>query len=370
MRFVFFADLHLDCHFAWAPPRVGRQRRQSLRDTLEAIMRLADEVDADAILSGGDLYEHDRFTPDTASFLQKTFNETSRAVILAPGNHDWLGPESLYHRVSWASHVSLFTESRLRPIELAEGLTLWGAAHRAPANTDGFLDDFRVDRGGINLALFHGSELGSFHVEGDDSKRPHAPFDATAIPKTGLHHAFVGHYHQPRDGEFHTYPGNPDPLTFGESGERAAVVVDVGADGTIHRQRRRVAQSQMHDLSVDVTGCASRQDVRHRVAEALEGVAGLVRLTVQGELDPDVDLHAATDLTSTSLGVADRVPVVVVRRGALRVAYDLDTLQTEQTVRGQFVRDVLEAGLDPEDTRRVITTGLRALDGRDDLEVA
>lgn len=134
MRFVFFADLHLDSHFAWAPPEVGRQRRQSLRDTLEAIVRLADEVDADAILSGGDLYEHDRFTPDTAKFLQKTFNETSRRVILAPGNHDWLGPESLYHRVSWASHVSVFTENRLRPIELAEGLTC-GVPPTAPRRT-------------------------------------------------------------------------------------------------------------------------------------------------------------------------------------------------------------------------------------------
>ena len=368
MRFVFFADLHLDSHFAWAPPEVGRQRRQSLRDTLEAIVRLADEVDADAILSGGDLYEHDRFTPDTAKFLQKTFNETSRRVILAPGNHDWLGPESLYHRVSWASHVSVFTENRLRPIELAEGLTLWGAAHRAPANTDGFLDQFCVDRGGVNLALFHGSERGSFTFE-DDAKKPHAPFDATAIPAAGLHHAFVGHYHRPCDGEHHTYPGNPDPLTFGETGERGAVVVEVLDDGSIHRRRHRVAQSEMHDVAVDVSGCASRQDVRQRVKEALAGRGGLVRVTLHGELDPDVDLHLATDLTAASLGVADRVPAIVVRRGSLRAAYDIDAIKAEQTVRGQFVRDVLDAGLDPEETRRVITTGLRALDGRDDLEV-
>jgi hypothetical protein len=41
----------------------------------------------------------------------------------------------------------------------------------------------------------------------------------------------------------------------------------------------------------------------------------------------------------------------------------------EPTVRGQFVRDVLAAGLPSDEQRRVVITGLRALDGRADLEV-
>ena len=37
-------------------------------------------------------------------------------------------------------------------------------------------------------------------------------------------------------------------------------------------------------------------------------------------------------------------------------------------MRGQFVNDVLNEGLTPEQERRILTTGLRAFDGRDDLE--
>jgi hypothetical protein len=61
---------------------------------------------------------------------------------------------------------------------------------------------------------------------------------------------------------------------------------------------------------------------------------------------------------------------LVVRSGDLHVGYDLATIGSEPTVRGQFVRDVrADAKLTDEQRRRVLLTGFRALDGRRDLEV-
>jgi len=62
---------------------------------------------------------------------------------------------------------------------------------------------------------------------------------------------------------------------------------------------------------------------------------------------------------------------LVPRLGRVCVAYDYDRLAEEPTVRGQFVRDVLAAAeLTEDERRRVLVTGLRALDGRgDELEV-
>ena len=59
----------------------------------------------------------------------------------------------------------------------------------------------------------------------------------------------------------------------------------------------------------------------------------------------------------------------MVRASGVRVAYDFDTIAIEPTVRGQFVRDVRESALEAEQQRRVLVAGLRALAGRDDLEV-
>jgi hypothetical protein len=55
--------------------------------------------------------------------------------------------------------------------------------------------------------------------------------------------------------------------------------------------------------------------------------------------------------------------------GDLRPTYDMESIRQEPTVRGQFVRDVLDSDLAEEEKRRVVVTGLRALEGRTDLEV-
>ena len=130
-------------------------------------------------------------------------------------------------------------------------------------------------------------------------------------------------------------------------------------------ERHVVAVSHVYDLEVGVAGCASKQEIRDRVAAALEGRSGYARLTLTGELAPDVDLHAGDfeDLPNS----LESAPIV--RLDAVTIAYDLARIGQEPTVRGQFVRDVQASQSSPQERQRVIVTGLRALDGRDDLEV-
>jgi DNA repair exonuclease SbcCD nuclease subunit len=261
--------------------------------------------------------------------------------------------------------VRVFREEQLSPFAIADGLTIWGAAFCGPTRERGFLDaGFSVDRGGVNLALFHGTERSGmpFEVAG---KAAHGPFDARQIERSGLSHALVGHLHRPRDEAWFTYPGNPDPLTFGEDGQRGAVIVDVLGDGSIRRERRPVGVSRVHDLALDVSGATSLQDIRDRAAAVLAGKDGVARLTVHGELLPELslDVRALAE-------VAHGLEQIVIRTGALSTAYDLAALALEPTVRGRFVRDVTAAAdLDTAQRRRVLVTGLRALDGRSDLEV-
>jgi DNA repair exonuclease SbcCD nuclease subunit len=239
LKLLLFSDLHLDRTFRWAGERIARKRRQALRDTLLRIIQLAQDERVDALLCGGDLYEHERFSADTGEFLRSAFERLeSIPIYIAPGNHDWYGRESLYQQVRWSSNVHVFSTDNLEPVELDSGITLWGAAHCAPANTEGFLERAtRLGDQGVHLGLFHASEVGLLQAQGAE-KIPHAPFRAEQITHAGLTHAFLGHFHKPQDAELFTYPGNPDPLEFGEEGDRGAVIVTVGKDGSITRERR------------------------------------------------------------------------------------------------------------------------------------
>lgn len=363
MKLLHFADLHLDAPFAWASADTARVRRRNRRETLARIVALAAEERVDAILCAGDLFEHDRISPDTIEFLRATFAQAPAPVYLAPGNHDWLSPASPYALVDWGPTVHLFTERRLAPVSLVDGLTLWGAAHRAPANTDGFFADFRPDRGGVHLALAHASERGALGWQ-ETGKQPHAPFDAAEIEAAGIAHAFLGHYHVPRDAERYTYPGNPDPLEFGEAGERGAVIAEVGQDGTLRRRRAAVAVSEVHDATVTLDGAAHMVEVERAIADARATYPGCLRVTLVGEVAPSLELDRR-ELAR----IAGSMPDLVVRVDGVATGYALEEIERETTVRGHFVREASRIP-DPELRRRVILTGLRALEGRRDLEVA
>jgi DNA repair exonuclease SbcCD nuclease subunit len=359
MKLLHFADLHLDRPFQWA----RTERRQNRRDALVKIMELAETEEVDAILSAGDLFEQEHFSPDTVAFLRDTFGATSRRIFLAPGNHDWYSERSPYSFGEWPSNVHVFQDDQFQPVTLAEGWTLWGAAHRAVANTGGFFENFRVVGDGFHLALAHASESNWLTAQGEN-KTGWAPFNADQVQAAGFLHAFLGHFHLPRAAEWHTYPGNPDPLEFGETGERGAVIHEISPHGRITRQLRNVAVTRLHDLSVNVAGHTNSSQVRDSVAAALNGLSGGVRMTLEGEVSHSVELDRAA-----LVALGGELDHFEIRLSGVRHAYDLDRISAEATVEGQFVRDAQESIEDLDRRAQVIFTGLRALEGRDDLDV-
>jgi len=369
MKFVMFADLHLERPFAWAEPSAALRRREAIRDTLENIVTLAVDERADAILCGGDLYEDARFSPDLTQFVASTV-DCGIPFLVSPGNHDHLGPASLYARARFPSTVHVFAKPNLRAFELAEGMRVWGAAHVAPSGTPGFFDQLRGPlagaNDGINLGLFHGSERAGFAFEAAD-KHPHAPFDVGQIRSAGLDFAFVGHHHKATTSASHCYPGNPDPLEFGEDGApRGAVLATVDEDGTVDVEARSVQTTTTHTISVDVTGSAHGTEVLARLREAVRPLSGFVRADLIGEIDPDVELELPL-----LHDVGRDLDGFIVRLGGVHRSYRLDEIAAEEaSVRAHFVRMVqADTDLDPEDARLMLELGLRAFDNRRDLEV-
>ena len=365
MRILLFSDLHLDSAFAIAGQReAARRRRQSIRDTLVRIVDTAIDEGVEIVCCGGDLYEHDRVTLDTAALLRAEFARLDQIpVLIAPGNHDWFGPDSLYAQNPWTPNVHVFSDAVLGAHTVVDGLTIWGAAHTKPAGTGSFLDDFAVDRGGIHIALFHGSERHAL-MDPEEGKQPHAPFDADQIRAGGLQHAMVGHYHKPKHDAWLTYPGNPTPLAFGEVGERGAAILDIDDSGSVRHRIVNVACGQARDVGLDLSGVSNANEIREQVSAAIADSVGAVRLRLSGEIPLDVDFQV-----SDLLDLGNHLDTFVVDTKDIHRALNVAEFADEQTVRGEFVRLVREGHLLPSEEERVILTGLRALEGRDDLDV-
>lgn len=348
-RILHLADLHLDRAFAGMGCQgdLARRRRFGLREALRRAGEAALARGCEAVTIGGDLYEHERADLETGRFLAETFASWQPLrVLLAPGNHDALLPDSLYARVEWPANVHLFRTSSLQPAHLDEGLTLWGLAHPDPAWRGDPLDHPPVGGdGGVHLALFHGAEMGS-RPEG---KSVHGPFAAERIAELGLAVALCGHYHLRRvDAAARlVYPGSPEPLSFEDDGGRGPVVVEISERGAVSYEPLALNAWWTLTVPCDLTGATSFNVVTERAVAAARSAAaadaperGMVRLDLRGELAPDLTL----DLPSLEMLAREATGLAAVQvRDATEPLLDLAAAASDRTARGAFTREVLAA---------------------------
>ncbi len=361
LRLLLFSDLLLDCPYEWAPPALADARRTAAREALVELLGTARQHGVDVIACAGDLFDRRTVRPDTIQWLIAAFRSAGVRVLIAPGNRDFVGPLGGYTRHEWPNNVSIFDTDRFAPVEVADCVTIWGAGHTEAHRDRSFLDRFDVDRDGVNFALFHGAERSGFERE------PYldacATFEEAAIGRAGFDHALVGHYQQPCLGRLHTYPGAPIAHGFGAKPAGGAVLVTLQNDGSIEREYLGLTSPELHDVEVDLSGVRSTKDAIRRAQDAVGDRSGTLRLRLVGRVPPNLLLQR-----EQFLGLGASADELLLEWDA-EVDVDLEQLADEQTVRGQFVRDVLSsARLTDELRQRVLLVGLRALAGSDALE--
>jgi DNA repair exonuclease SbcCD nuclease subunit len=364
-RLLHLADVHLDRSFAGLAPEAARARRRDLQATFERCVAMASERGCDAITIGGDLWEDEHVTANTCRSLASIFEGFVDPVLVIAGNHDPLLPGGHWERTTWPSNVHLFSRSEVTSRELADEVLVWGISWQgAPLSAD-FLADFRAPEGRTNLLLLHGSEQSGGFGQGGN-----CPFDADAIEGAGFDYCLAGHYHRASDTGRIVYPGSPEPLGWGETGDHGVAIVDIDG-GRVSVETVSTNTLRYLERRIDCDGCASSAEVLDRVRSALEDGSPeqiCLSLELTGDLDPDCQLERE-----------ELVDAVGEDYAALRIAvsttfgYDFGELAAEQTVRGHFVRRLsqrIESASSPEEARHygdARLAGLRALDGRRDV---
>jgi DNA repair protein SbcD/Mre11 len=358
-RVMLISDLGLDRPYLWATPEIAQSRRAAAKGVLVELLAEARRRSVDAIAIAGNMFNRNTVKPATMQWLVAALRSATVPVLITPGNEDFIGPLGGYSRHVWPENVVLFVEERMRPYELTNGVTIWGAANCQAHKPTSFLDGFRVDRAGVNLGLFHAAETSGHQREPELD--PCAPFSESEVERSGLDHALVGHYRQPHLGRLHVYPGTPLAHEFGASPTGGGIIVTVNSDGSLGRERFAVSSPELHEVEVDVTGARSKTDVLRRFTLARSDRSGILRVRVMGDLSPGVVLRREDFLKS----LPDQAIVV------WEVQTDIDpTIAQEASIRGQFVRDVLGSHALPQEGRgRVLLIGLRALAGQDELDL-
>jgi len=370
-KILHFADLHLDASFSRVgmTSSVAKQRREELRSSLKCILNKALELGVDTITIAGDLYEHDRVSPDTMNFVKKEFEAIAPIpVVITPGNHDPFLPGSPYRQIEWSPNVFIFSASELSPHTLTSGITIWGVAHNSPSFRVNVLERFKVTGDGVHILLLHASDTSCV----PSGKEAHCPFTPEQITRAGVNFALLGHYHKatlsPKDKPLYGYPGDPEPLGFDEEGLHHVFLVEI-EDNEVTVQMIPINAVDYRTIETDVSEALSIEDIKRSIRKkGDEDHLGtcFVRVILKGALSPDVDL----DLEAILRDCHESFRFMDIDNRSYP-AYDLETIKDESTVRGAFVSKMLRylddcsTSEDKYVAQRALLYGLRALDGRE-----
>src|SRR5437016_3718961 len=259
LRLLHFADLHLDRSFAGQRllGAAGQRRREDLRAAVSRIVDRARQEDSDLITCGGDLFEHDHITRETAAFVVETLGDAGRPVLIAPGNRDPAVPSSPYRYLRWPENVTIAAHEELRPYRYGS-VQVWTAGFMRPEAPDAPLRDVVRQELGTHLMLLHGSDMSQL----PEGVTPYKPILPNQVEEAGFRHALLGHYHDARTGDWITYPGSPERLGWNESGRHCTALVMIDDDGAVQVILDDINQRRFAQETLDITGMTTLEHVR------------------------------------------------------------------------------------------------------------
>ncbi len=360
LTFLHGADFHLDSPFRALSPDQAAERRQEQRQLLTRLADTARETQAQLIFLAGDLFDSQRVRPETLELLQDTLEGLEAQVFISPGNHDPYTASSPYARLTWPSHVHIFTSSYPERVELPHlGAVVYGSAFLSPHRVDSPLLDFQSrDEGLISFGCFHGDTSTPFSRYG--------PITQEEIARSGLDYLALGHHHaasglQMAESTYYAWPGCPEGRGFDETGEKGIYLGRT--DGfACELEFRPLAHRRYRQEALDITGQAPAEVLQEFLTQS--DPRDILRISFTGERQADLDM---TTLTALAIPHAYHVTL----RDETSLPQALWARKGEDTLTGLFLGRMAEkiAEASPEERivlERAVRFGLAALEGREE----
>ena len=363
LKVIHTADIHLDSPFTLGDASASAMRREELREMFRRLCKYAAEVSADIVLIAGDLFDRKYVTKNTVDLVVKEFEGLPNTqFVIAPGNHDFYSPDSVWVKTDFPENVTVFSSEKLAKVHFEineQKVDVYGYAFTSISMDHCPFTEFSADDPeAINILVAHGNML---KKNGED-----CPITLADIRSTNFDYVALGHIHnlheiQSEEDQWYGYCGSPEPRDFGETGWHGIYTVDMGKaedEFVCKPQFVKMASKRYMVERLNVTGAQQSDEIldafKYMLSETDYGEETLLRLVIEGDVAP----------------VAE-IPVEEIKAAAAQLSYleivdetaplfDYDYLAADPTIRGAYFRQLLPKlrSADPKE-REVASKALR-----------
>lgn len=365
MKIIHCGDLHLDSKMtANLPSDKAKERRAELLLSFRKMMNLCDDIQAQAIIIAGDLFDTSNIYAGTRDVvLQEIIKRPKVTFFYLKGNHDHDNFISKLETVP--ENLKLFSDSWTH-YELTENegkTVVISGIELNELNTQFAAETLRLSLDDINIVTLHGQE------NEHQVKNKAAIIPLRSYRGKGIDYMALGHIHGYKKEELdargsYCYCGCIEGRGFDECGEKGVVVLDIDTQsGTISSDFVKMSERVMHTVFVDLTGAESLVEVEGRITEELENdnvlAKDMAKIVLTGNLDIDFEIN--TDYLEQVYKDHYYFAKVV---DDTKTVVDYSSFAYDASLKGEFVR-LVEGRMDlsEEEKGEIIKLGIKALSG-------
>ena len=343
MRFVHIADMHFDTSFTTLTNKAGLGDSRRL-DQRMAFKKIVDYIKVNNIpylFIAGDFYEHEYIRLSTIEYINNLFTEIpDTQIFISPGNHDPYLKDSYYNKFYWSENVHIF-DAKLSVFE-QEDIDVYGYGFDDFYYTNHDLEDTEIKNPDkINVLIAHGTLNAS-----DKLEKEYNPISEKLIESKGFDYVALGHIHKldynTNPNQRIVYPGSTVSLGFDELGEHGMIVGNIDKS-KVELQFIPIDNKEFRIREIDVTEIVDMDELATIInnVEFAENIYYKISLT--GKRNFEIDLYKLNKLIINGN--------IIKIKDYTKLNYDLERISKENTLKGLFVKEILQKMEDnPQDS--------------------
>lgn len=354
MKFIHCSDLHIDSRMKTnLNSQQASERKKEILLSFERMIRYAREVGVRAIIIAGDMFDTVHVSASSKKRIFDLISEYSDIDFLyLVGNHDEENILSQYERE--LDNLKVFVD-QWTSFDYGD-VVITGMKLTKSTNYE-LLD---LDKDKLNIVVLHG-QISQYNSISDDETIP-----LPRLKDKNIDYLALGHIHSYESSRLdnrgvYCYSGCMEGRGFDECGTKGFVLIDT-ENGHVSHEFVPFATRSLVEIDYDISNDTDWFEIESGIFRATEDIdpKSLVKVTLVGKFSLDMQKH--TELCARKLNEKFYFAKI---KDDTRLKLEEKDYMLDPSLKGEFIRRVMNSSLSSEEKDSVILVGVKALDGED-----
>ncbi len=347
MRIIHTADLHLDSTLSTnLDSNIQKERRRELLYNFKRLINYAIDNGIHIILISGDLFDNNRISLKTKSYILGLIEENSSIdFFYVAGNRD---EESFLLSIdNKPKNLKIFSDTwttySYDEFDIT-GINFNDVSEKYMYTT------LSLKKDKLNIVMLNGP------IEGEGK------IDISELKNKNIDYLALGHIHNYKRESFDTrgilvYPGCLEGRDFDEIGKKGFSLLEIN-NYTIIDQFVEFAKRTLYNIDVDITELDSWTDVKKLVMKNIKEISheDIIQITLKGYYD--LDLIKQIDILEDNLKDTYYFARII---DESKLKINPQQYENDISLKGEFIRNVLASKFNPDEKNKIIEYGIKAL---------